>query len=202
MSYILDALRKADAQRERQRAPGLHAQPLVTAPDERSDAAWRGAPIAWTAVGLGVLSIGLAAWQLSGPQAGRSAPAALATAPAAIHPAPPQPRPAAAPAPVQAAAPAAAPSPDPPAPVAAAPAPAPAPATAPVAEPSTTAPAGAPKLAVTGGVYSQSPGQRMLIVNGQVYGEGSEPAPGVLLERIRPNQAVLVWQGQRWLVRY
>ncbi|MVQ28295.1 GspB domain-containing protein [Ramlibacter sp. MAH-25] len=64
------------------------------------------------------------------------------------------------------------------------------------------APAGAPKLAITGGVYSPNAAQRMLIVNGQVFNEGAEPVPGVLLEQIRPNQAVLSWRGQRYLVGY
>jgi general secretion pathway protein B len=59
-----------------------------------------------------------------------------------------------------------------------------------------------PKLAVTGGVYSQSASQRMLIVNGQVFNEGGEPAPGVKLEQIRPNVAVLSYQGQRFTVKY
>jgi general secretion pathway protein B len=34
MSYILDALKKADAERERGAVPGLHAQPLPLEPDE------------------------------------------------------------------------------------------------------------------------------------------------------------------------
>ena len=63
-------------------------------------------------------------------------------------------------------------------------------------------PPGAPRLAVTGGVYSQSAAQRMLIVNGQVFNEGSEPAPGVKLEQIRPNLAVLSYQNQRFTLKY
>ena len=64
------------------------------------------------------------------------------------------------------------------------------------------APAGSPALAVTGGVYSQDAAQRMLIVNGQVFNEGSEVAPGVKLEEVRPKQAVLSFGGQRFTLPY
>jgi general secretion pathway protein B len=63
-------------------------------------------------------------------------------------------------------------------------------------------PAGAPALVVTGGVYSNNAAQRMLIVNGQVFSEGGQPAPGVMLEQIRPNSAVLSFGGSRFSVRY
>lgn len=59
-----------------------------------------------------------------------------------------------------------------------------------------------PKLAISGGVYSDNPAQRMLIVNGQVLGEGAEPAPGVLLEQIRAKTAVLKFRGYRYAVAY
>ena len=59
-----------------------------------------------------------------------------------------------------------------------------------------------PKLAISGGVYSDNPTQRMLIVNGQVLGEGAEPAPGVLLEQIRAKTAVLRYRGYRYAVAY
>lgn len=64
------------------------------------------------------------------------------------------------------------------------------------------APAGAPKLAVSGGVWSRNPAQRLLIVNGQVFNEGSELAPGVRLEEVRQHRAVLSWRGQRYAVPY
>lgn len=66
----------------------------------------------------------------------------------------------------------------------------------------TDPPPGTPALVVTGGVYSANPAQRMLIVNGQVFSEGSQPAPGVMLEQIRPNTAVLSFSGTRFSVRY
>ena len=54
-----------------------------------------------------------------------------------------------------------------------------------------------PKLSISGGVYSDNVAQRMLIVNGQVFNEGSEIAPGVVLELIRPRTAVLKFRGLR-----
>jgi general secretion pathway protein B len=63
-------------------------------------------------------------------------------------------------------------------------------------------PPDAPKLAITGGVYSTNPTQRMLIVNGQVFNEGSELAPGVTLEAIQPKTAVLKFRGGNYTVGY
>lgn len=59
-----------------------------------------------------------------------------------------------------------------------------------------------PRLAISGGTYSENPAQRMLIVNGQVWTEGSEPAAGVTLEQIRPGSAVLRFRGLRYAVTY
>ena len=54
-----------------------------------------------------------------------------------------------------------------------------------------------PKFVVSGGVYSGNVAQRMLIVNGQVFNEGSEIAPGVVLEEIQPRVAWLKFRGAR-----
>jgi general secretion pathway protein B len=59
-----------------------------------------------------------------------------------------------------------------------------------------------PKLAISGGVYSDNAAQRMLIVGGQVVNEGAELAPGVTLEQIRPKSAVLRFRGLRVAVPY
>jgi general secretion pathway protein B len=211
MSYILDALRKADAQRERSRTPGLNDRPLGADDGEARDGH---SPLLWGVLGVGLVSIGLAAWQLAGTRA-PAAPVVAQAAPTAPT-APPVPAPVAPAAPAVPPAPAARIEPPPPPPAAVAPAPPPVPAAqrpapptrreasapAAAAEPSAVAPADAPKLAITGGVYSQNASQRMLIVNGQVFSEGSAPVAGVVLEQIRPNQAVLNWRGQRYLVPY
>src|SRR5690348_14809075 len=60
MSYILDALRKADAQRERDPARGIHAQPLrdgSARAGSRRGPAWR-----WAAGAAGIAVLGSAAW--------------------------------------------------------------------------------------------------------------------------------------------
>ncbi len=45
--------------------------------------------------------------------------------------------------------------------------------------------AGLPALAVGGAMYSQTPANRMLIINGQVFREGDTLAPGLVLEQIK-----------------
>ena len=226
MSYILDALRKADAQRGASRAPGLHAHHL-SADEAEQPGSWARSRLLWAVLAAGVLLIGLAAWQLSDePEAMPDAAPMAAVPPAAAEPLPPPalssptPAPSPAPAPIAATA-ISPPAPEPralPQPSADGPAAGEAPggsrrnriARTPVApaqaqapEPvSDTVPAGAPKLAISGGVYSSDAAQRMLIVNGQVFNEGGEPAPGVRLEQIRPSRAVLSYQGQRYTVAY
>lgn len=73
---------------------------------------------------------------------------------------------------------------------------------APPAQPVAGLPADAPKLVISGGVYSTNPVQRMLIVNGQVFNEGSEVGTGVVLEEIKPKGAVLRFRGSRYTVGY
>jgi general secretion pathway protein B len=272
MSYILDALRKADAQRERDPARGIHAQPLAASTSLRAS---RGTTPGWVwPAGGAALAFALwGAWAWfadSRPAATAAAPAVqVATAPVAapptVFPAPaapaatvqppppagarvipprdptntslptmrggPQPvvgTPPGGPAPATLTQPGPVPAPtsgpvlgpppqgrstlarDPqpnPPPVGAGAQPQPAPA-APVATPAPAPaavaglPADAPKLAISGGVYSASPAQRMLIVNGQVFNEGSEIGPGVTLEEIKPKTAVLRFRGSRYTVGY
>ena len=227
MSLILDALRKADAQRERDPARGIHARPVQVSsqlkrPESQQRRLWLWGLAVVTAALLAVL-----AWQLARPAAppvalapaaegGTSAAAAVTpslptpiTTPAApatevIPAAPPAP----APAPARAAQPAA--------PVAATAAPVrqaqkPAPlASAPVTgdrvlsvnELPADLQRDLPKLVISAGVYSDNPAQRLLIVNGQAVAEGAEPAPGVLLEQIRARTAVLKYRGYRYSLTY
>jgi general secretion pathway protein B len=225
MSLILDALRKADAQREGDPARGIHARPVQTSsqlrrPEGRQRRLWLWGAAAASCAGL----LALAVWQLAGPAAppvalSSPAPAAprvlLAPTAASVAPAtevlplaPPAPT---AP-PVRAATPAA--------PVVTAAAPI-REALKPAAAASTPASAGAardrvltvnelpadvqrdlPKLVISAGVYSDNPAQRLLIVNGQAVAEGAEPTPGVLLEQIRARTAVLKFRGYRYSVMY
>ena len=55
-----------------------------------------------------------------------------------------------------------------------------------------------PAIRLGGGVYAETPGQRLVLVNGQVAREGDEVATGVRLIQIRPRSAVLEFQGQRF----
>lgn len=289
MSYILDALRKADAQRERDPARGIHAQPLHAAGERRPRSGY--APWVWGASLAGVTAVAGAGWlvyqekaTVAAPPPARveiaaqsRAPVAVAAAPApapvvgtAVRPPPPalvtvpprdlrmtsqptmrggpQPAPGASPAPatpavpgaivpppaVPASATAPVPAPGTEMPAAATPAPAPtqsaappfvpappttpmaptmrpttpaqsaaaAAAAAPAAAPVAGLPPDAPKLAISGGVYSTNPAQRMLIVNGQVFNEGSEIGPGVVLEQIKSKGAVLRFRNARYTVTY
>jgi general secretion pathway protein B len=63
-------------------------------------------------------------------------------------------------------------------------------------------PPDAPKVSISGGVYSPNPAQRMLIVNGQVFNEGSEVAPGLVVDKIEARTAVLRFRGARYTVAY
>jgi general secretion pathway protein B len=83
MSYILDALRRADADRERERGavPGLHARPI---PGALPEAPARTPPAVWMAAAGAVLAVlaGVVWWALRSP-APAAPPAQVAMAPAA-----------------------------------------------------------------------------------------------------------------------
>ena len=84
MSYILDALRRADAERSRGAVPGLHAQSL---PSDGEPAARNYAPLAWAAGAAGVLlaaGVGVllwAPWKSTNAVSSPDARVALAPAP-------------------------------------------------------------------------------------------------------------------------
>jgi general secretion pathway protein B len=131
MSYILDALRKADAERDRGHVPGIHAQPSFGgAPAAGTPSGAR--PWVWAVAGaLAVALIGVLVWYFT------RTPGAVATSAAAPMPAPV----AMTPAPVPVPAPVPAPSPAPAPALSSAPLPAPTPAPAPVlASPAAVAP--------------------------------------------------------------
>lgn len=92
MSYILDALKRAESERKLGSIPGMHAQPLPLAPAERSAALWR-RPLVWVMCGTAVVA--LSAWLTLRPQP--EEPAVPGEAPATAMPAPEPARMAAAP---------------------------------------------------------------------------------------------------------
>jgi len=240
MSYILDALRKADAERERGHVPGIHAQPVFTG--AAPIAARRGAfPWGWSAAGALLLVVlgGLVWMVLGGARNGAGAPLA-ATAPAAAVPAPaPTPSAAVPPAVPVAVAPAIVTAPPTPTPVPAVRKPAVAPprteapraaapsggdspatgkvpAAAPPTAPSAAAPPRVyainelpdevrrqlPAVTVGGSVYSATPANRILIVNGLVLHEGEQAAPELVLRQIKLKGAVLEFRGYRYEIAY
>src|SRR5512133_3858847 len=88
MSYILDALRRADAERERGAVPSLHAQQYASLPDD--DERRRGPkPMAWVVIGLSAALIAALAWNFFGhetPRAVVTAKAPDAVVPAVVAP--------------------------------------------------------------------------------------------------------------------
>ena len=184
MSYILDALRKSQAERERGRVPGLDAQPepgprAAAAP---ADARRTGGLLAVAGVGL-ALVLGAAWWWRPAPVVATVAPATVA--PAVVAPPVQAPVQAQQPAPlpvVVSAPPTVAPTPAPtpasvPAPVLATPAPR----AVPLAQLAADQRRDLPPLVLGGSIWSESALGRFVIVNGQVVREGETAAPGVVL---------------------
>jgi general secretion pathway protein B len=227
MSYILDALKRAEAERTRQAdtTPGQTAPsgPVVWADPARGPLlpAW-----AWAVAGVGVTVAALAAWQWSGsgserapppiatPDLTMSAPSPVsipARTPAApTEPAPPtatapEPRPAATKKPKPAESPRREDPPRSAAATATTPADTPAPQTVRVTGIAALPPdlrSALPSLAFGGSVYSSAPTQRLLIINGQVFHEGDALGSGASLDEIGPRGAVLRFKGQRYEVPY
>ena len=214
MSYILDALRRADAERQQGGVPGLHTP-------ASSQAALPAPPSQWLlwcgAAALLLMLAGALAWWWTRPAvvvvnavaAPSTAPSTLpaarpATAPAAVDLPPPA---TAAPlpivvsaAPVPAAVPTAVPTPVPEA-VRTAPAsaalPAPAPRTVLLQQMTSDSRRELPPLVVGGSVWSDSAASRFVILDGQVLREGETVAPGLVLERIQPKSVLLRWRDMR-----
>jgi general secretion pathway protein B len=196
MSYILDALRRADAERQQGQVPGLHAAPAA-------DAAAATRP-AWPRV-AGLLLLALLLGGAAAALFWRASPAPAVVAAAVPPPAVPLPSNAPVPLPVVVSA----------APVQpAASLPVAVPVVAPATKPASAAAAPVavtrllsslspderrqlPPLAPGGSVWSDSAASRFVILDGQVLREGDTVAPGLVLERIDRKAAVLRWKDQR-----
>jgi general secretion pathway protein B len=226
VSLILDALRKADAERERGSVPSLHSQPVTppstgTPPKPRVRPNWL-----WIAVGVAVGLAGAATWVMVGRDAARPGPpaareepaqpgASSGSAPAApVASAVPPPGAAAAvgdeqaiaePAPWRQPVERKAPRPD-------------AKDTKQVAEPVAAPTAAAavvsreqlppqiraelPQLAIGGSMYSTNPASRSLIINGQLYREKDRLTQDLSLEEIKLKGAVFNFRGHRFEVLF
>lgn len=200
MSYILDALRRADSERERGTVPSLHANPV---PADRAHEAFDGPRVprwAWLLLAVGLLAIGaqVPKW-LSPPESDRAptVPVQLPkqrTEPTVVQLQPPE-----ASLLEQAAAAASAMASRhrtvqvPPTEHQGVPG---------LNELPEEIRRALPKLVTGGAMYSESPSNRMLILNGQVFREGDIVADKLVLERIKLNQAVLSFKGQRFEISY
>jgi len=211
MSYILEALKKADAERERSRVPDLHAQPDPHADRDRRRS--RGRKVWLGAALLGLLGASVVWWALRPPPEPLVAGATVGMAPAAqraIDPTPP-PTPSPSPSPSVIAVQIAPPSTprvvgDAARPPVAATAMASAPAAAPrvptLAELPAEVRSQLPALSVGGSMYSTSASVRMVILSGQVFREGDSPAPGLTVVQIGPKSTVLAFRGQRFELKH
>lgn len=187
MSYILDALRRAESERERGLVPGVHTQPAPSDAQAGAGHSRRVLLLAATALGLLLLGALAARWLAPSPA---TTPAPLAPPVAVTRAAPPLPAPELV----------RLPPPSVPA-VVAAPASRPAPPVALNALPEALR-RQLPPLQTGGAMYSETPSKRMLIINGQLYQEGAQIAAGLVLEQIKLNSAVLAFQGQRFSISY
>ena len=194
MSYILDALRRADAERQQGQLPGLGSTIDTMQPVAAPPLRWP-----WWAAAAAVLlsaGVGLAWWWPANRTAVAAAPPTVVPVPRPVEPvaAPPPP----APLPIVVSGP----------PVAAVVPPvaseaAPASASAPAArvlsirELPDAQRRELPPLVVGGSVWSDSAPSRFVILDGQVLREGDALAPGLTLERINRKSAVLRWREMR-----
>jgi general secretion pathway protein B len=215
MSYILEALKKAQAERQLGNAPTIHAPQAVTPAPAHAAASRR--PL-FVGRGAGALVVGAGAlvlWRPTPAPAPAPKPVVRAATPAPAAPAPEtlvvHAPPAPAPAPVHERERERAPAPAP-APAASRPAPIAAP--APVAK---TAPEDSlpflqqlpdaqqrdiPRVAFGGYMYSANAADRLLIVDKALRHEGDEIAPGLVLEKLLPRAAVMNFRGIRYRVAY
>ena len=194
MSYILDALRRADAERQQGQLPGLGSTIDTMQPVAAPPLPWPW----WAAAAVVLLSagVGLAWWWPANRTAVAAAPPAVVLGPRPVEPV-------------------AAPSPPAPLPIVVSGPPVAA-VVSPVASESGPASASVPAarvlpirelpdaqrrelppLVVGGSVWSDSAPSRFVILDGQVLREGDALAPGLTLERINRKSAVLRWREMR-----
>jgi general secretion pathway protein B len=225
MSYILDALKRADAERERGAVPGLHTRQVSTTmpqTDANPRRLWLGLAVlllSASAVGLWLWQtlwrdttaapVEVAAVKLAAPTAAQAVPVASTPQPVVVADVPPVPVP---PASVPKMAPASAPAvavqaaskPQPP---------------SPAVKPAAVAPTVVaaipllselpedirhqiPTLTITGAVDSEFPAQRMLLVNGQLLRQGSVAGQDLSLEEIRSHSSVFSFRSTKFRITY
>ena len=231
MSYILEALKKSQAERQLGELPSIHA-PQVQLHDGAASASARRTPV-WLALGGVAVAVAVAAalllWQPW--QTDAAAPAAAAVVPAVLAQAVPAPLPVAAPpaavapapvaafvppaataAPVHHARPVAEPKQETPGQAVSPPVAAPAPAVPPTPAAEESVPGmrdlpepiqrQIPAIAIGGYIYSKNPADRLLLIDKVLRHEGEELAPGLVLEKLQPKAAIFSFKGYRYRVPY
>jgi general secretion pathway protein B len=213
MSYILEALKKAQAERQLGETPTIHAPTLEVPAGQGGQRLARKPLAALVAMGLVIAGLGVVVWrQAQVPAAAvvtvpvQPAPVVVAAAPVPAAPVPraadttPFQVPPAAPAPSVVAA-KDAPSATPAAPQTAAvkPAEEPVQALRDLPEPIRQA---IPPIAMSGYMYSANPSDRLILIDKVLRHEGEEVAPGVVLVALEPKGAVFTFRGYRYRVPY
>ena len=216
MSYILEALKKAQAERARGAVPGVDAQPVPTIAPRAPVGQWLGLTAALAALVLGAVLFWPASETRRQPPAlteptppaapaspstlaAPARPAATTTVPAASAPAS-TPEPAARPARrMGEASPGANPAPAAPAPVQAAPAPE---RIALLQELPAQIQREIPPIAINGYLYASNPADRSVLINNRLRREGDQLADGLTLEKLLPSEMVLNYRGYRYRVSY
>ena len=208
MSYILEALRKAEAERRSGAVPDIHAAPAFAAsaasePSRR----WRWS---WFAVPA-LLAVAAAVWLMKEPATTASAapPVAAITAapppPPPPLPAPPEiletPPPVAIPARKKEKPPAKEPLHKSRA-VAEDPKPETAGTAVTLAELPSQIQRELPALAIGGYIYSGNKAERSILINKRLLREGDEVAPGLRLETMTPSGMILSYKGYRYRRSY
>jgi general secretion pathway protein B len=216
MSYILDALKKAEAERRQETLSDLLIPPLPTPAASRFAPSATKRLTAWS--GVAALAAALTGviwldpwhvWRLPPVTAPLPTPEASAAIEADVQSVPESPPPAS---PLQQE-PALLPPPDPAllersqqrkkkSPPAAVPS-----RTAPAARPGgqqasldelpPSVRAELPPLRVSGHIYSETPDTRSVLVDRQLLGEGDQVVPGLQIERIMPDRMILAYKGYR-----
>lgn len=212
MSYILEALKKAQAERQLGNAPTIHA-PTLQASGPAAATARFSKPMLLSVVAMAAMIGVLLVLVMRAPE-----PASAPAASPAAAPASPAVAPAVAPTPLPA------PVADLPPSVAnlaraSAPAPQPVAAAAPAAVPAKPVAVpeepvvnlrdlpepiqrSIPPVTVGGYIYSKNAADRLLLVDKVLRHEGEEVAPGLLLEKLQPKEAVFNFKGYRYRVPY
>lgn len=206
MSYILEALKKAEAERNgaSHRAPPF-LPPLAAA--SKHPPAWR-RPLPWAAFAALSITLASAAWYTvsrndadtpppaPAPVQAKAEPVAEAPLPARSEPVVAEPeKPVAKPAPKK---PVEKKRSPPPEETRAAKAPPPEPAVGTLQDLPAQVQRDIPPLAVGGYIYSGNKADRSVLINNRLLREGDEAAPGLVLEKMTPSGMVLNYKGYRY----